>query len=645
MECGLGGARLMKILTAEEMGAADRRSVEAGVSVQTLMRNAGVAVARFCLREYAGDGLIVVLCGKGNNGGDGMVAAAALAAAGRCVRVVLLGAVTDLKDDAAKAWLAATHLSDDETVAKMGHPASRKPTSQNRDVGQPELAGAAQKQSSLETREIADEKQLDEALDGAKLVIDAVVGTGFKPPLRGLAVAARDLLAQMQVAVVAVDLPSGWDADSMLQKGGDGVAAAFRADAVVTFAAPKVAHVFGHLTTGTFGPVVVAGIGTPGDAISSSTNLRWAGAAKRIAETPRDVNGNKGKFGHVLMVGGAWGKAGAPSMASLAAMRAGAGLVTAAVPREILPIVAGIAPELMLVALKSETGNGKSGAGSGESGTAKEQGGLALEQLEKEPLAKLLKGITVVGIGPGLGQEGATPEFVRTFVERVSLPMVIDADALNAWVGRAALLGDIAKGAVKTDADTGTPRTIVLTPHPGEMARLVGMSVKEVEVDRVGLARRFATKHGVTLVLKGWRTLIAHPDGRVAVNTTGNPSMAKGGSGDILTGIVAAMLAQYGGAGSDKQDGEMKPEDVAQAVEAAVFLHGLAGDFACLEQEEHTVLATDAVDHLWQAFRARVCDDDGFTWIAGLAAAGSGGRGGARNGVLSEGGMSGVSAK
>jgi len=272
-------------------------------------------------------------------------------------------------------------------------------------------------------------------------------------------------------------------------------------------------------------------------------------------------------------------------MASLAALRAGAGLVTAAVPREILPIVAAVAPELMLTPLATEG-----------------SGGLEMEALDEASLATLLKGISVVGIGPGLGQEGSTPEWVRTFVQRVTLPMVIDADALNALAGRMSLL----KNAV--DA-AGRPRTIVLTPHPGEMARLVEMSVKEVEADRVGLARRFATENGVTLVLKGWRTLVAHPDGRVAVNTTGNPSMAKGGSGDILTGIVSAMLAQY-------------PDNVASAVEAAVFLHGLAGDFACLAQDEHTVLATDTVGHLWEAFRARVKDSDGLTWIAGTAANG-----------------------
>jgi NAD(P)H-hydrate epimerase len=293
----------------------------------------------------------------------------------------------------------------------------------------------------------------------------------------------------------------------------------------------------------------------------------------------------------VLLVGGAFGKAGAPSMASLAAMRAGAGLVTAAVPKDILAIVAATAPELMLTPLEG----------------ARSEAGLPMELLEEEALAKLLKGMTVVGIGPGLGQEGTTPAWVRGFVERVTLPMVIDADALNALGGRTSLLAS----AIEAAKAKGKPRTIVLTPHPGEMARLVGMSVKEVEADRVGLARRFATEHGVTLVLKGWRTLVAHPDGRIGVNTTGNPSMAKGGSGDILVGIVSAMLAQY-------------LDDVAGAIEAAVFLHGLAGDFACLAQDEHTVLATDTVDHLWQAFRARVVDADGVTWIAGTAMNGAG---------------------
>ena len=527
----------MKILTAVEMGEADRRSIQAGVPVATLMENAGRAVAAFCDRRFAGLEPVVVLCGKGNNGGDGFVAARHLASSGRVVHIALLGSVADTKGDAADALTAATIL--------------------------------------CKVHERNDEAVLRQLLSEAALVVDAVVGTGFKPPLRGLAAAARELLAELEVPVVAVDLPSGWDADSTAQKSAD----AFRADAVVTFTAPKTAHVFGHLTPSQpFGAVVVADIGSPVAAVQSNTQLTWAGSSKALAERPRDVDGNKGRFGHVLVVGGSWGKSGAPSMASVAAMRAGAGLVTAAVPSSILPLVAVIAPELMCVPL------------------AERDGSVELANAQPQSLEKLLKGIEVVAIGPGLGTDGEASEFARALVAGVSVPMVVDADALNAFAGKTDLLRQAANGA--------QPRTIVLTPHPGEMARLVGMTVKQVEADRIGLARKFATEHGVTLVLKGWRTLIAHPDGRVAVNTTGNPSMAKGGSGDILTGIVAAMLAQY-------------PEDVASAVEAAVFLHGLAGDFAVRTQDEHTVLATDTVAHLWEAFRARVRDEDGLVWIAG----------------------------
>jgi hydroxyethylthiazole kinase-like uncharacterized protein yjeF len=539
----------MKILTANEMAEADRNSVAAGIPIQQLMQNAGKAVATFCLHHFAAEGriaapvgLIVVLAGKGNNGGDGLVAAADLAEAGVRVRVLLLGKADDLKDDAAHAFHAARLC---------------KPTS-----GQ-----------KIDIQEVVDEAALKAGLDGATLILDAIVGTGFTPPLRGLAATARDLVAAMSpVPVIAVDLPSGWDADSVQQTVPD----AFRASAVVTFTVPKLAHIFGHLTPpDVFGPVVVAAIGTPAAAIPSEANLTWAGSSKALAEKPRDIDGNKGRFGHVLLLGGAVGKAGAPSMASLACMRAGAGLVTAAVVQDILPTVAAIAPELMMTALE-----------------------ISHDQLVGDALTKLLKGITVVGIGPGLGTEPETVRFVREFVARVDLPLVIDADALNAIAGQTSIL---------KEATAAKQRTIVLTPHPGEMGRLLGMTVKEIEADRLNLARNFATEHGVTLVLKGWRTLIAHPDGRVAVNTTGNPSMAKGGSGDILTGIVSALLAQY-------------PESVPEAVEAAVFLHGLAGDFACLAQDEHTVLATDTVAHLWQAFRARVTDSDGYTWMTGAAA-------------------------
>lgn len=219
-------------------------------------------------------------------------------------------------------------------------------------------------------------------------------------------------------------------------------------------------------------------------------------------------------------------------------------------------------------------------------------GAVSFKSLLGSKLDTLLKRITVVAVGPGLSTDGDAPAFARQVVEKTTIPVVVDADALNAFTGKTELLD-------------GSGRVMVLTPHPGEMARLVGLTVQEVEADRIGIARRFAVQHKLILVLKGWRTLVAHPDGRVAVNTSGNPAMAKGGSGDILTGIVAAMLAQF-------------PNDVAQAVEAAVYLHGLAGDFAAHAMDEHTVLATDTVAHLSDAFRYRVRDQDGLVWTSGL---------------------------
>lgn len=541
------------------MAATDRRTIELGKPISELMENAGAAVARFCLHHYPHARTVLVLAGKGNNGGDGLVAARHLASAEREVHVILLGSAAEVKGEAAQAL----------------------------DRLRREAPGVHLHQTS----DAASFQQAIDAVTGIELILDAVVGTGFKPPLRGLATTARDWVAHTRAPVVAVDLPSGWDADFTAESAPD----AFRADAVVTFTAPKRAHVFGHLARPAqdshrpgawpFGPVVVAPIGSPPQAVSDSlepgSKLQWAGSAKALTDRSRPVNANKGKFGHVLVVAGSRGTAGAPSMASLAALRAGAGLVTAAVPTSVADTVALAAVELMISPIRE----GPDGA-------------LGVASLEPIEAAIKEKRITTLAIGPALSTRGEASEFARELVSRTSLPIVVDADALNAFAGKAELLKQAASRA-------GKPRTVVLTPHPGEMARLVGLTVPEVEKDRVGLARRFATEHGVTLVLKGWRTLIAHPDGRIAVNTTGNPGMAKGGSGDILTGIIAAMLAQY-------------PEDGARAAEAAVFLHGLAGDLAARRMDQHTLLATDTLRHLSDAFRQPLCDGDGFTWISGL---------------------------
>lgn len=523
----------MRILTAEEMRAADRATAERfGVPSIELMHHAGAAVARFIEREFAERCRITVLCGKGNNGGDGFVVARALVGAGKAVRVLLLGRPEDLKGDAKTAF------------GEMGI-----------------IPVLALDEAVLDFAEVR------ELLTEADLLVDAVVGTGFKPPLRGVAAVLRDRVNALATPVVAVDLPSGWDADSREFA----VEGAFRADAVVTFTAPKLAHVCGNLAGGVTGPIVVAPIGSPEDAVRSNLKLTWAGSSAAVARKPRAADSNKGMYGHVLVVGGAKGKSGAPSMASLAALRTGAGLVTAAVSESILPMVAGITPELMTIPLQEDA--------AGEVDAA------------KVDWDELLERKTVLAVGPGLGQKPGAEKFLLELMERARVPMVLDADALNI----------LARHKDKLD---GGGRALVLTPHPGEMARLAGISIPEVQANREPLAREFAVKHKVTLVLKGWRTLIAHPDGGVAVNTTGTPALAKGGSGDILTGIVAAMVAQH-------------PDRLKDAVNAAVYLHGLAAEIATRERDEHTLLATDVVAHLWRAYRFNAIDEGGYVWLAG----------------------------
>ena len=537
----------MQILSASEMQACDRATTERyGITSLDLMRAAAAAVASFAREYFPLARRVTVVCGRGNNGGDGMMVAWLLARAGLEVTTLLLGAPEGLKGDGAEAW------------AELTTPAR----------GTIHIVTAAS--------ELA---RLKDALD-TDLIVDAVVGTGFKPPLKGLALAALEWVKASKAPVLAVDLPSGWAADAT-QAGAEGMV--FPADAVITFTAPKPAHMFGQLTRRWHQPVVVAPIGSPDAAIVSALKLSWAGEALALVQTPRHAGANKGSFGHVLVVGGtfgtAGGKSGAPAMAALAALRAGAGLVTAAVPTPALGLVAAVAPELMTWPLEATAA-----------------GAIAAENLAPERVAALVAGKTVLAVGPGLGQSAETVKYVTGLLAATKIPAVIDADALNILAAKPVLLAKLAKG-----------RTLVLTPHPGEMARLAGITVAEVQANRLETARGFAMKMGVTLVLKGARTRVAHPDGRVAVNTTGNPGMAKGGSGDVLTGLVAGMMAQY-------------PADIARAVEAAVCLHGLAADLAVQEGDEHTLVATDGLKQLSRAFRFCFRGPNGYLWMQGLPA-------------------------
>ncbi len=544
----------MLILTAEEMRAADQATIERfSVASIDLMHNAGAAVARFVEQEFEECRRITVLCGKGNNGGDGMMAARLLADAGLDVTTLLLGSSDQdnhgLKGDAAQAW---------------------------RELTQP-MHGQVHSVAAPE-----DLEKYQSAL-ACDLLIDALLGTGFKPPMKGLALAALEWIKAglaPAVPILAIDLPSGWPADETCATLST---PAFPADAVVTFTAPKPAHVFGQLTRSWQQSVVVAPIGSPEEAIVSSLQLEWAGASAALTHAPRGSAANKGNFGHVLVAGGSFGpaggKAGAPAITALAALRGGAGLVTAAVPAPALAAVSSLAPELMTWPL-----------------AATPTGAVSQENLAPDRLAPLTQGKTVLALGPGLGQDPETAQFVLGLLAATTLPAVIDADALNIIAAHTAQLAEFARRGA---------RTLVLTPHPGEMARLAGTTVAEVQANRLETARSFARRHHVTLVLKGARTLIAHPDGRVAVNTTGNPGMAKGGSGDLLTGLIAGLLAQYAA-------------DPARAVEAAVYLHGLSADLAVRSSDEHTFLATDSLPFLSQAFRFYSRRANGYVWIQGL---------------------------
>ncbi len=525
----------MQVLSAAEMQACDRATTERfGVPSIELMRAASAAVAEFAQRCFRRVRRVTVLCGGGNNGGDGMMAARLLSESGLAVTTILLGAAENLKGDAALAWRELT---------EPAHGAILIATS---------AADLARQNNARKT----------------DLIIDAVLGTGFKPPMRGLAIDALTWLKGSQAPVLAVDLPSGWTADAT-SANVDGQV--FPADAVITFTAPKLAHVFGQLTRSWDQPVVVAAIGSPDEAIDSTLGLRWAGSAVKMVQAPRAAAANKGNFGHVLVVGGSVGRSGAPAMTSLAALRAGAGLVTAAAPAPIVPEVAAIAPELMTWPLEASL-----------------TGGIAAENAAAEALDALSERKTVLAVGPGLGQRGETMEFVGALLRETRMPLVIDADALNILAAERTLLTEVAGM-----AQGG--RTVVMTPHPGEMARLAEKSVAEIQANRLETARDFARSNGVILVLKGARTLVAHPDGKVAVNTSGNPGMAKGGSGDLLTGLIAGLMAQYA-------------DDAGRAVEAAVYLHGLSCDMAVRKADEHTLLATDCLRHLSRAFRFRGAD-------------------------------------
>ncbi len=511
----------MKIVTAEEMRAIDRATTEQfGVPSLTLMENAGTGVAEFIAEEFPEAERIAVVCGKGNNGGDGFVAARKLLESGRQVEAFLLAATADVTGDAA------------EMLAKL--------------PSAPKVIGA---EADLEKIQLSE----------FDLIVDAILGTGFHPPAEGLYAAAISAINRSGTAVVSVDIPSGAQADAEKPAAADTFV---HADAIVTFAALKPAHVFQFASVNT----VVKQIGSPAEAVVSERDLHWITPADFLhLLRPRNPDSNKGMYGHLLVIGGSTGKAGAPAMCAMAALRSGAGLATVAAPKSTMPTVASFSPELMTESLPES-----------------EHGCFSILALDH--LRPMTRGKNVLAMGPGASRDREAAQLMRAYVDRSSLPLVLDADGLNAYEGAENVQW------LKGETRPGETRPLILTPHPGEMARLTGLPVDVIQADRINVARKFAREHMAWVVLKGYRTVVAEPDGKVWLNTTGNPGMATGGTGDVLTGVIAGMIAQH-------------PKDIAEAVIAGVYIHGMAGDIARDEIGEISMTATDLLLSLPQAFQ------------------------------------------
>jgi NAD(P)H-hydrate epimerase len=497
------------ILSPAEASALDGAAQERGIAAETLMENAGREVAGAAVRLAGGTygRRAVVVAGKGNNGGDGLVAARYLDAWGMRVTVVLL------------------------------EDRSREPAAMNL---------ARLRRTAIRVRPWSAEL-LERELARADVAVDAIFGTGFRGAPDGAFTSAIGALNGGGVPVVAADIPSGVNGET-----GAVESVAVRADLTVTFGAAKPGVVFPPGSTHA-GIVEVADIGFPPDLVRSDLALL---EAEDVAGwlPRRDEDTHKRASGFVVVIGGSRSMTGAVSLMARAAYRSGAGLVAAGVPSSILPVVQGAVREAVFAPLP-ET----------EDGTA--SGGT-------ERLSELIGQAGALAIGPGMTTNERTSAWVRELVRGSEIPVVLDADGLNAFAGRASELAD-------RKAD------LVLTPHAGEFSRLSGVSAKDLAADRVGHARKLAAETQAVVLLKGTRTLVAASDGSMRVNPTGGPFLATGGTGDVLTGMIAGLLARH-----------LAPVDAASA---AAFIHGVAGSAAAEVSGEGTT-ASDVLERVAEAF-------------------------------------------
>jgi ADP-dependent NAD(P)H-hydrate dehydratase / NAD(P)H-hydrate epimerase len=510
----------MRVLNTQQMREADRRTTdEIGIPSIVLMENAGrqsVAAMEAAFEDLA-TSHVGVLCGRGNNGGDGFVIARTLIQRGVDTSVFLLGSVADVRGD------ARVNL---EVLGRIGLTVVEVTNAQEWELHFSEIS------------------QCD-------LLVDAILGTGFNGQLSGLLETVVADVNGLGVPVVAIDLPTGVSADSH-QVAGEAIDASM----TVTLAAPKIPLILPPADSHG-GDLVIADIGIPLpilDEVEGPHVEILTREDMRDLVPARTADSHKGDFGRVLVIAGSFGRSGAAHLAGLGALRSGAGLVTIATPRSCVPMVAALAPEYMTEPL-DETPTGT---------------------IDYAALDRVLDiKADVIAVGPGLGQSPGTAAFVQGLLERVGVPLVLDADALNAFAGEP----DRLVGRDGLD--------VIITPHPGEMARLLNISVETVQHDRLRHATDFAASHRLHVILKGHRTVIASPDNRAFINLTGNSGMATGGTGDLLTGMVAAWFAQL--------------LDAEAACRLAVYLHGSAGDLAEADEGEVALIAGDVASRLGDA--------------------------------------------
>ncbi len=534
----------MKVVTARQMQALDRYTIEEiGLPGIVLMENAGRQVVARMLQHFSGlpHRRVNVVCGKGNNGGDGMVVARCLSALGTDVGIFLLADPESLSGD-----------------AKINEQIARK--------------------LDLAIRSITSAEDLENyrgTLLDADILVDALFGTGLTPPVRGLAAEVIDLLNKAGKSgkpIVSVDLPSGLSAD-LAHPVGPHIAASL----TVTFALPKLAHVLPPACQAA-GKLEIVDIGIPEKAVQAfqafqAVQTVQAFQAIQTVQTvheeniqlemiepesirhcwpPRSPESHKGTYGHLLVLAGSIGKTGAAYLTSQAAARVGAGLVTLGIPESLNAIMEMKLTEVMTYPLP-ETGEK----------TFSAQAITAIEEM--------LPRMSALAFGPGVGVNPEVTELIEWIIHQADIPVVLDADGVNALAGRASILKE-------------ARQPMVLTPHPKELSRLLGIELKAVLDDRLEISRRAAVELNCYLILKGFRTLVADPQGNVFINPTGNPGMATGGTGDVLTGVIGGLLAQG--------------IPTIQALQAGVYLHGFAGDLVREQKGEYGLLATDLIERL-----------------------------------------------